>query len=185
MWLTSSGEGRYRTAVGVCHVLHLSASCYARTKAPCQHTEVQWRHPLGRRSFISPPRFSPLAHAKKGAKVEQRRHHATRGVHAGLNGHLSLCCPPPGLQWPRDVAAMPFLVVRTRRAEKSVDGEREKVVGDPDVLQRGGPERVHCSVAGNGRASHQASWACAWWWCWWCRAPRSCLDRACLVMQAA
>jgi hypothetical protein len=76
-------------------------------------------------------------------------------------------------------------LVRAGNAEKSADGEGEEVVGDPDVLQRGGPERVlHCSTAGNGRASHQALWACGWWCGWSCRAPSSCLDWARLVILA-
>jgi hypothetical protein len=57
---------------------------------------------------------------------------------------------------------MAFLM-RTGRAEKSVDDEGKEVIRDPDVLHRRRGERLHCVAAGNGRASHQASWACEWW----------------------
>jgi hypothetical protein len=78
---------------------------------------------------------------------------------------MRLCChstsggPPPGLQWPRDIAAISPLVGAST-SEKMIKRAREEAVGYPDMLQRGRRNWRGCASAGNGRASHQASRWC-------------------------
>lgn len=90
--------------------------------------------------------------AKQCGEAERRRQ-GTGLRDMGLDGHSTLDSPSPGLQWPRDMAAMSFLTGASG-VEKTVQCEGEEFVRDPDVRLGGAIERMRCSSAGNGRALH-------------------------------
>lgn len=142
-------------------MLHTSTPSHDKWQVSCRHTKVQWLSTILGRRLISPAGLPASADAKQRGKVEQWRRHAPRRIHPRLDGQSPLVGAPAGLQWPRNMTAMASLV-RTRSAEKSVEGAREQIIRDPDVRGRRGIERLHCTAAGNGRASHQAWWACGW-----------------------
>jgi hypothetical protein len=109
---------------------------------------------LQRRCFVSPSRLGIFAETKECAEVEQRRE-VFLGAETGRDSHSTFRRPPPGFQWPRDMATM-ALLERARTGKNSIECVGKDVIRDPYVLRRGRPERLHCSAACNGWAVHQA-----------------------------
>lgn len=113
---------------------------------------------LQRRRLIVPVGLPRAARSEQGTKGEQWQRHAASEVDICLESHGPFCRASAGLEWPRDVGGMSSLV-RAGCGEKSRGSCVEEVVRDPQVVGRDAGVYGHCSMAGNGRASHQAWWA--------------------------
>jgi hypothetical protein len=81
---------------------------------------------LQRRCFVSPSRLGLFAETKECAEVEQRRE-VFLGAETGRDSHSTFRRPPPGFQWPRDMATM-ALLVRARTGEKSIECAGKDVI---------------------------------------------------------